>query len=486
MRHRGTLPFALLLSCLAGRPAAADDAVMTAPSALLRSLLPTVVNITAYIGQTKGDATGRDVTASDAPKDQGPDDQGPNTLTGSGFIIDPGGDIATNDHVIDGAYRIVVMFHDGTTAPAHIVGGTRLADIAIIHVDTAAKLPAIRWGDSEKMHIGDPVFAVGNPLGIGISVSAGIVSALHRDIMDTPYDNFIQTDAAINHGNSGGPLFNLRGQVVGMNTAMISPTTGFSGLAFAIPSNSVHFIADQLTRYGWIKAGWLGVKVEQVTPRIADALGLDKAEGVPGGSPGGFIVAKVDSGSPAAKAGLRIGDVIMRYGDVVPVNQPAFLRDIVHTPIGTATTVTVWRAGQRLTVPVTIAEWPRKKWNALNAPVQTTSVVTQVAPNLGLRLTSLSDDARAQYGLAPDQGGVLVSGVMANTDAAHQGMVTGDVILRVQNVPVATDQDVRTELDKTRAQGRAFATVLILPTVQPIPGPRWIALRIAPDTSGRD
>jgi serine protease Do len=481
MRHRATLLLALALAAafaaLAGRPAAADDALMATPSTLLRSLLPSVVNITSYIGQTPEEAAAHGTNAATTA-----DDSGPNTLTGSGFIIDPGGDIVTNDHVINDAYRIVVMFHDGSTAPAHLVGGTRLGDIAVIHVDSAVKLPAVRWGDSTKIHIGDPVFAVGNPLGIGISVSAGIVSALHRDIMDTPYDDFIQTDAAINHGNSGGPLFNMQGEVVGMNTAMISPTSGFSGLAFAIPSSSIRFVADQLKRYGWIKAGWLGVKVEQVTPRLADALGV----GQPDRGPAGFIVAKVNDNSPAAKAGLRIGDVIMRYGDVVPVNEPTFLRDIVHTPIGTATTVTVWRSGQRLTVPVTIAEWPRKTWDALNAPVQTASVVTPVAPNLGLRLTGLSDDARAHYGLAAGQGGVLVSGVMANTDAAHQGMATGDVILRVQNVPVATDQDVRTELDKARAQGRAFAALLILPKVQTFPGPRWVALRIAQDTRGRD
>ena len=476
MRHRAMLFLALALAAMAGRPAAADDALMATPSALLRSLLPTVVNITAYIGRTP-----EQVATHDAA-----DDAGPNTLTGSGFIIDPGGDIATNDHVINNAYRIVVTFHDGRTAPAHLVGGTRLADIAVIHVDTATPLPAIRWGDSSKMQIGDSVFAIGNPLGIGISVSAGIVSALHRDIMDTPYDDFIQTDAAINHGNSGGPLFNLQGEVVGMNTAMISPTTGFSGLAFAIPSSSVRFVADQLKQYGWIKAGWLGVKVEQVTPRMADALGLEPAEDAAGAVAGGFIIANVSVGSPAAKAGLRIGDVIMRYGDLVPVNEPTFLRDIVRTPIGTATTVTVWRDGQRLTVPVTIAEWPRKTWDALNAPVQTTAVATTIAPNLGLRLSHLSDDARAQYGLAAGQGGVLVSGVMANTDAAHQGMMTGDVILRVQNVPVASEQDVRTELDRTRAQGRAFAAMLILPKVQAFPGPRWIALRIADDMRGRD
>ena len=473
MRHHASLLFAVAFACLVGRPAAADDALMATPSALLRSLLPTVVNITSYIGRTKNDDAGRDAAASETQEDQGP-----NTLTGSGFIIDPGGDIATNDHVINNAYRIVVMFHDGRTAPAHIVGGTRLGDIAVIHVDTAVPLPAIRWGDSNKLQIGDSVFAIGNPLGIGISVSGGIVSALHRDIMDTPYDDFIQTDAAINHGNSGGPLFNVRGEVVGMNTAMISPTTGFSGLAFAIPSSSIRFVADQVKHYGFIKAGWLGVKVEQVTPGLADALGLDQADG--------FIVAKVADGSPAAKAGLQVGDVIMRYGDTVPVNEPAFLRAIVRTRIGTATTVTVWRNGQRIIVPVTIEEWPRERWDALNAPVQTTAVVTPLAPNLGLRLSDLSNDARAQYGLGANQGGVLVSGVMANTDAAHQGMVTGDVILRVQNVPVATDNDVWTQVDKARAQGLAFAAVLILPKAQQIPGPRWIALRIAQDIRGRD
>jgi serine protease Do len=199
-----------------------------------------------------------------------------------------------------------------------------------------------KWGESDALQIGDPVFAVGNPLGLGLSVSGGIVSALNRNIMDTPYDHFIQTDAAINHGNSGGPLFNMKGEVIGVDTAIISPTTGSAGLGFAIPARGARFLVERLKQFGWLRPGWMGLKVDQVTPEIADALGMKPAEGP---QPAGSIISKVFEDGPAAKAGLRVGDVILRFDDQKPSDERALLRNIVMAPPGETVKLTVWRAG---------------------------------------------------------------------------------------------------------------------------------------------
>jgi len=336
----------------------------------------------------------------------------------------------------------------------------------------------IKWGESDALQIGDPVFAVGNPLGLGLSVSGGIVSALNRNIMDTPYDHFIQTDAAINHGNSGGPLFNMKGEVIGVDTAIISPTTGSAGLGFAIPARGARFLVERLKQFGWLRPGWMGLKVDQVTPEIADALGMKPAEGP---QPAGSIISKVFEDGPAAKAGLRVGDVILRFDDQKPSDERALLRNIVMAPPGETVKLTVWRAGHEFEVRTTIIEWPKPLWDRLNAPIETAPVEPAIPPNLGLSLAEVTDDLRAKYGLEPGQTGVLVAGVMSNTDAADRGLATGDVILRVQDRPVATPQSVQAVIDAVREQKRAFAVMLVLPKAQqsPFPGPKWMALRVA-------
>jgi len=335
----------------------------------------------------------------------------------------------------------------------------------------------IKWGESDALQIGDPVFAVGNPLGLGLSVSGGIVSALNRNIMDTPYDHFIQTDAAINHGNSGGPLFNMKGEVIGVDTAIISPTTGSAGLGFAIPARGARFLVERLKQFGWLRPGWMGLKVDQVTPEIADALGMKPAEGP---QPAGSIISKVFEDGPAAKAGLRVGDVILRFDDQKPSDERALLRNIVMAPPGETVKLTVWRAGHEFEVRPTIIEWPKPLWDRLNGS-ETAPLAPAIPSNLGLSLAGMSDNLRAKYGLEPGQTGALVAGVMANTDAADRGLVTGDVILRVQDQPVATPQSVQAVIDAVREQKRAFAVMLVLPKVQQsaLPGPKWMALRVA-------
>ena len=260
-----TLLAIALAAALASRLAAAQQTTDLNPSALIRSLLPTVVNITAAVAANTQTGAGP-VANADVPHAP--------PVHGSGFVIDPSGLIATNDHVIERAYQIKVTFSDGRTMPAKLVGGAPDIDIAVIRVDPPHALAAVRWGDSSKLQIGDPVIAIGNPLGVGMSVSAGIVSALYRDIGKSPIDDYIQTDAAINRGNSGGPLFNLAGEVIGMNTAIISPTRGSAGLGFAQPSDDVTFVTERLIRQGSVRWGGVGGAVGDVTPELAQAMGI--------------------------------------------------------------------------------------------------------------------------------------------------------------------------------------------------------------------
>ncbi len=380
--------------------------------------------------------------------------------------------IATNYHVIDRAFRIVVVFSDHTKADATVVGAVRLGDVALLRAQLPKNVSAVHWGDSEKLQIGERVFAAGDPLGLGMSVTAGIVSALDRNIHDTPYDHYIQTDASINHGNSGGPLFDSAGDVVGMTTALISPSSGSAGLGFAMPSEGVTFVLDRLRNYGWLRPGFLGVKVESVTPDIANAMGLTEVHGV--------VVARVTAGSPAEKAGIRIGDVITRFGDDAFSDEPALLRDIIRTKVGTRLDLTIWRDGQVLTLPAEIAEWPRAQWDALNAPIMGKPPDQMVPPDLGLRLASMTEGQRQTYALSPDQGGVLITAVAPETPAAVSMLSPGDVILRVQNKIVRSAHDVQAEVNKARAQGRTYAILLVQPKAsETFPGPSWKAVRIA-------
>jgi serine protease Do len=431
----------------------------------IRGLLPAVVNITAFVAHTSS-AGATNATSNAATHDQ----DHPDTLRGSGFIIDPTGIILTNDHVVDGAYDIHVKFSDGVSVHGRILAATPLADLALVKVDMQHVLTVVRWADSEKVQIGDPVLAIGNPLGIGLSVSSGIVSGLNRNLMETPYDDFIQTDAAINHGNSGGPLFNLQGEVIGVDTAIISPTTGSVGLGFAIPSNRARYVAGWLLRDGHIRPAYFGVKIELVTPDMAIALGMPQ--------PMGSIVAVVHEGGPAAAAGLQVGDVILRYDNQTPSDDRALLRDMGRSTVGQTVSMTVLRAGHELTLHATPIAWPEPETasNAASAPKPT----VLVPPNLGLGLSMLNSELRAHYGLRMQQTGVLIDGVAADTDAFDRGLAPGDVILRMQDKDVTLPQEVQAAVDAARAQHKAFVLALVLQKKpQQNPGPRWMVLRVS-------
>jgi serine protease Do len=471
-RPRALLAFGPALYFAFALPAAAQQMNMMPPdrAALLHSLLPTVVNIHAQIGapvtEAAQNATSNQVAGASTPSL-------PSSVNGSGFVIDPAGYIVTNDHVVAGAYEITVMFSDGSVTNADLVGEVNAIDIAVIKVDVGHPLTAVQWGNSDTVQIGDAVFAVGNALGLGTSVTSGIVSALNRDIMDTPYDDFIQTDASINHGNSGGPLFNRDGLVIGMDTAIISPTTGSVGLGFAIPANDTRYIATQLEKFGHTRPGYLGIKVEQVTSEMANALNMAKPEG--------SIVAFVSAKGPAERAGLRVGDVITNYNNKNPTDERALLRDIAQTSVGATVPVVLLRGGDTMTVNVTVADWPTTLWDKLHPQEKTAPPRVDVPPNLGLSLQPASfDDVRAQYGLSMQQTGVVITGVAANTDAARRGLAAGDVLLRVQDTEVRTPADVLAVLDQARAQKRSFVIALVMSKKAEPSGRKWMALRVSP------
>jgi serine protease Do len=454
------LPTAIMV-LTAWTPGHAND-IGANKSELIRGLLATVVNIS-----TRKDEVLSRASASASAPDVG---QNVRSYAGSGFVIDPAGLIITNYHVVEDAFEITVMLSDGSLLPGKMLGASRLADIAIVKVEPDHPLAATHWGNSDSLQVGDQVFAAGNAFGLGLAVSAGIVSALNRDIQDSPYDDFIQTDAAINHGNSGGPLFDMQGNVVGVNSTIISPSRGSSGVGFAIPSSTAHFVFDQLRTYGWVHPAWIGVKLQGVTREIAVGLGMPHPEG--------SIVSWVLRDGPAQKAGLAIGDVILRYDGTTPTDERALLRDIAHTPEGVVITLTVLRNGSELNLPMTAEAWPRDQWDVRDAPTPVSQPKIPVPPNLGLSLSALDAETKVKLKLGNDPSGVLVENLAPWSDAANRGMASGDVILRVQDKQVATPDDVLSGINAAQSSKRDFLLMLILPKVRDVPGPKWIALRV--------
>ncbi|MDR3533870.1 MAG: trypsin-like peptidase domain-containing protein [Rhodopila sp.] len=450
-------------------PAFADD-VGASKSELIRGLLPTVVNISVR-KEEPASPTAATVSAAAPTASPGPAIK---SFVGSGFVIDPSGLIVTNYHVVEDAFEVTVTFSDGTRLLGKTMSASRIADLALVKVEADHPLTAAHWGNSDSLQVGDQVFAAGDPFGIGLSVSAGIVSGLNRDIQDSPYDHLIQTDAAINHGNSGGPLFDMQGNVVGVDSDIISPTYGSSGIGFAIPSSTAHFVVDQLRTYGWVHPGWIGVKVQTVTREIADAMGMARPEG--------SIVSWVLPDGPAKKAGLAIGDVILRYGGSTLSDERALLRDIARTPVGNTITLIVRHDGNERSVPITIEAWPRSQWDARDAPIQVQRPKITIPPDLGLSLAALATDEKAKLGLEDGLDGVLVTSVAPNSDSARRGMVSGDVILRVQDKPVTRPAEVQSGVNAARASKHDFVLMLVLPKARDVPGPKWVALQL--DTAG--
>ena len=394
---------------------------------------------------------------------------------GSGFIIDPTGYIVTNNHVIENADEITVTLHDGTSMKAKLIGHDDRTDVALLKVDSDTPLPAVPFADSDTARVGDWVLAIGNPFGLGGSVTAGIVSARGRDIRQGPYDDFIQTDAAINRGNSGGPLFNMDGQVIGINTAIYSPSGGSIGIGFSIPSNMAKQVVAQLRDYGHARRGWLGVQIQQVTPDIADGLGLHPARGA--------MVASVTDGGPAAKSQIHGGDVILKFNGVDVKEMRTLPRLVAETDIGKAVPVVVWRDGKEVTLQASIAELPDDVQQASAtppAPAKKPADTAVAITGLGMKLASLTADLRTKYSIGADQKGVVVTDVTNNGAAAARGLKPGDVVVEVQQETVSTPQDVQDRVDKYRKMSRK--TVLML--VQNSDGLRWVPIALTTDDKG--
>ena len=394
---------------------------------------------------------------------------------GSGFIVDPSGLVVTNNHVIEGADEVTVTLQDNTSLKATIVGRDERVDVALLKVKSDKPLPAVSFGDSDKERVGDWVLAIGNPFGLGGSVTAGIVSARGRDIRQGPYDDFLQTDAAINRGNSGGPLFNMNGEVIGINTAIYSPSGGSIGIGFAIPANMAKTVVDQLRDFGHARRGWLGVRIQQVTPDIAESLGLHDS--------GGAMVAGVNDGGPADQAKIRNGDIILKFNGQDVKEMRNLPRIVAETPIGQEVPVTIWRDGKQQIVQAKVGELPEDQQVAAATPGPTGKVdkptPTEIS-GLGLQLAPITQETRDKYQLSANQKGVLVTDVAANSPAAERGLKAGDVIVEVGSPPepVNSPADVQQRVDTVRKQSRR--SVLML--VQSQEGsPRWVPLNLSSD-----
>jgi serine protease Do len=371
---------------------------------------------------------------------------------GSGFIIDPSGLIVTNNHVIANAEQITVTLSDDTTLQAEVIGRDSVTDLALLKVEPKAPLPAAVWGDSNKVRVGDWVLAIGNPFGLGGTVTSGIISATARDIHSSPYDDFLQTDASINRGNSGGPMFNLAGEVIGINTAIFSPSGGSIGIGFAIPSAMARPIIDQLKATGKVERGWIGARIQPVTDEIAEAVGLDKARGA--------MIATVDPASPAAQAKLQPGDVILSY-EGKPIDRSRQLpRLVADTPPDTTVKLSMWRDGKEHEVELKVAALnPNRPPPPPPEPEKPKPPPTIDA--LGLKLAKLTPELRKQFSLPDAAKGVVITEVPQNSPAAAQALRPGDLVTAVGRDGVATPEEVQQKLAALKKGGRKNALVRV-------------------------
>ncbi|MDF1793064.1 MAG: DegQ family serine endoprotease [Thalassobaculaceae bacterium] len=387
---------------------------------------------------------------------------------GSGFIIDASGIVVTNNHVIADADEIKVRLQDDTEYEATLIGKDPKTDVAVLSIDPGNRqLPYVEFGDSGVLRVGDWVVAIGNPFGLGGTVTAGIVSARGRDIGQGPYDDFIQTDASINRGNSGGPLFNLEGKVIGINTAIFSQTGGSVGIGFAIASDLASGVVEQLREFGRTRRGWLGVRIQQVSPEIADSLGLDTARGA--------LVADVTPEGPAEAAGIQPGDIITGFNGQSVDDMRSLPRIVAETRVGREVPVDVWRDGAAITVTATLGELEQaEEARLLNASTTPGPSDEGRVDSLGLGLATLTPQLREQYGITEEVDGVVVTEVDDTVDAADKGLREGDVIVEVAQDEVRSIEDVRRLVEDHRANGKK--TILLLVNRQG--EQRFIPLRI--------
>ena len=450
-----------ILALVAATPALARPAPDSFAD-LANKLLPTVVNISTSQTLKAPTQNSMPQLPPGSPLEDlfknflGPKSNTPRHVTslGSGFIIDPSGYIVTNNHVIEDSDQITVSLQDGTQLPAKLVGRDTKTDLALLKVTSKKPLPSTKFGDSEKARIGDWVIAIGDPFGIGSTVTAGIISARNRNINAGPYDDFIQTDAPINRGNSGGPLFNMDGDVVGINSQIYTPSGGSVGIGFAIPANLARDVVGQLRQFGSARRGWIGVRIQQVTSEIAEGLGLPTTQGA--------LVAGVTEGGPAAKAGLANGDLITAF-DGKPVPDDRVLpRVVADTPIGKTVNIDLLRKGRKQTFKITVQKLADdakadKPVKAPPAPVKNQSKLAQ----LGMTLGTLDAGNRAKFKIGGGVQGVLVTTVEGGSAAAEKNLHPGDVIVEVAGQAVKTPDDVAKRVDADAKAGKNSILMLV-------------------------
>ncbi len=373
---------------------------------------------------------------------------------GSGFVIDASGLVVTNNHVIGDANEITVIFNSGLRLKAEVVGKDAKVDLAVLRVKHDKPLPAVKFGDSDAMRIGDPVMAIGNPFGLGGSVSSGIVSARNRDISQGPYDTYIQTDAAINKGNSGGPLFNMAGEVIGINTAILSPTGGSVGIGFAVPSSLATNIVDQLKEFGETRRGWLGVRIQSVDDATAEALGLGTARGA--------LVAGIDEKGPAKPAGLEIGDVVVKFDGKEVKDSRDLPRIVAATPVGKDVPVTILRKGKEEMKTVKLGRLEDgEKIQPASARTPAEPPKPAVTTALGLEFSPQTEELKKRYTIKEGLKGVIVTKVDPNSNAADKRIQVGELIVEIGQEPVNSPEDVTKRLDALKKEGKKSALLLV-------------------------
>jgi serine protease Do len=401
-------------------------------------------------------------------------DRGPRKATslGSGFIIDGEGLVVTNNHVIADADEINVILHDGTSLKAEVVGRDAKTDLALLRVKSKTPLTAAKWGSSDEARIGDWVLAIGNPFGLGGTVTAGIISARARDIQSGPYDDFIQTDASINRGNSGGPLFNMKGEIVGINTAIFSPSGGSIGIGFAIPSTLAKNVIEDLRKHGKTRRGWLGVRIQSVNEEISESLGLKNTDGA--------LIAGVNEGGPAAKGGIKAGDVVLKFDGKRIAEMRRLPRVVAETPIGKEAEVQIWRDGKPLTLKVIVGELDESETAEAKTDKnqrkksQSKSPAASKVPHIGLTISALTPEIRERHDISDDARGVIVTEVDPKGAAAEKGIVPGVLIVEINQVEINTPAELVAKVEEAKKAGRK--TVLLL--IDTEAGMRYVPLKL--------
>jgi serine protease Do len=453
-------------------PSSAGRVAMTSFAPLVSEIIPAVVNVSALQRSHKAAAEAPTVGSSPAAASELPssaldellrrffedrqrkvEPKLPGLALGSGFIIDPNGYIVTDDHVLENADSVIVTFHDASQHRAQIIGRDALTDLALLKISAPQPLPFVRWGDSDAARVGDWVLAIGNPFGLDDTVSSGIISARGRDIHSGPYDDFLQIDASINRGNSGGPTFNLRGRVIGINSAIYSPNGGSVGIGFAIPANLAKPVVEQLKEHGKVERGWLGIEIQEVTPEIASGFGLAKAAGA--------LIAGLGADGPAVRAGFAQGDVILAVNghDIIKMRDLPLV--VAEIPPGQSVEVTVWRQNREITLRPVIGEMPHASETADLGQHDVEAQKSPINLGAGLKLAPLTPSQRQRLRIPGGINGVVVTAIADDSPLARLDLVPGDVIQTIGQQPVISPRDALAKLEAAAASSGRVVLMLI-------------------------